>query len=74
MSCVSGILSCDDLNMGVNEWTRTFTCTVNLKQAIQAMPNITSFRWEGRCPLPGAAVLAALANSSGHVLRELYLP
>ncbi|TFK88951.1 hypothetical protein K466DRAFT_661932 [Polyporus arcularius HHB13444] len=47
---------------------------LNLKQAIQAMPNITSFRWEGRCPLPGAAVLAALANSSGHVLRELYLP
>ncbi|RPD53285.1 hypothetical protein L226DRAFT_511375 [Lentinus tigrinus ALCF2SS1-7] len=45
-----------------------------LKEALLVMTNITSFRYEGRCPLPNAAVLDALARSSGDVLRELCLP
>ncbi|RDX43342.1 hypothetical protein OH76DRAFT_1390660 [Lentinus brumalis] len=45
-----------------------------LKEAISAMTNITSFRWEGRRPLPAAFILDALAQSSGHGLRDLSLP
>ncbi|TFK88957.1 hypothetical protein K466DRAFT_519873 [Polyporus arcularius HHB13444] len=45
-----------------------------LKEAVLAMTHITSFRWDGRNPLPNFAVLDALAQSSGHVVRELILP
>ncbi len=54
--------------------TYTSTATVLLKEAISAMTNITSFRWEGRRPLPAAFILDALAQSSGHGLRDLSLP
>ncbi|KAI0692128.1 hypothetical protein C8T65DRAFT_670064 [Cerioporus squamosus] len=45
-----------------------------LKEALLAMTHVTSFRWDGHYPLPNAALLDALAQSSGHSLRELYLP
>ena len=38
------------------------------------MTNITSFQWEGRYPFPSAAVLDALVQSSGDVMREISLP
>ena len=38
------------------------------------MTGITSFRWEGRRPILQSFILDALAQSSGHVLRELILP
>ncbi|RPD72721.1 hypothetical protein L226DRAFT_572842 [Lentinus tigrinus ALCF2SS1-7] len=47
---------------------------VALKEALLVMTGVTSFRYEGRCPLPNAAVLDALAQSSGDVLRDLCLP
>ncbi len=51
-----------------------FTATVLLKEAISAMTNITSFRWEGRRPLPAAFVLEALFQSSSQALRDISLP
>ncbi|RPD58642.1 hypothetical protein L227DRAFT_612740 [Lentinus tigrinus ALCF2SS1-6] len=41
---------------------------VALKEALLVMTGVTSFRYEGRCPLPNAAVLDALAQSSGDLL------
>ncbi|KAI0692129.1 hypothetical protein C8T65DRAFT_670073 [Cerioporus squamosus] len=45
-----------------------------LKEALLAMTHVTSFRWDSRYPLPNAALLDALAQSSGHSLREICLP
>ncbi|RPD72687.1 hypothetical protein L226DRAFT_536873 [Lentinus tigrinus ALCF2SS1-7] len=45
-----------------------------LREALLVMKNITSFHWDGRRPLPSAFVLDALAESSGHILRDLSLP